>query len=222
MRFQLRLLPVAILGAGLMLSLRVGDIWSDSDEFLGDIGIASSFAAGTDTESPAQAEEAAIAALDDADDSGGFRFGDSDFDPMLLNRAEVELLQSLNARRKEIEKREREFELREKTLAAAEGSLVEKIDELRSLKSKVESLLTQHDEEQEARMRSLVKIYESMKPKDAARILASLDSEILLDVIERMREAKTAPILALLSPDKAQRITVKLAERNRFTESAKP
>ncbi|MBT3928354.1 MAG: hypothetical protein HOM52_05145 [Rhodospirillaceae bacterium] len=222
MRFQLRLLPVAILGAGLMLSLRVGDIWSDSDEFLGDIGIASSFAAGTDTESPAQAEEAAIAALDDADDSGGFRFGDSDFDPMLLNRAEIELLQSLNARRKEIEKREREFELREKTLAAAEGSLVEKIDELRSLKSKVESLLTQHDEEQEARMRSLVKIYESMKPKDAARILASLDSEILLDVIERMREAKTAPILALLSPDKAQRITVKLAERNRFTESAKP
>lgn len=221
MRFQLRLLPVAILGAVLMLSLRVGDIWSDSDEFLGEIGIASSFAAGADAESPAQAEEAAMAALDNADDSGGFRFGDSDFDPMLLNRAEIELLQSLNARRKEIEKREREFELREKTLAAAESSLVEKIDELRSLKSKVESLLTQHDEEQEARMRSLVKIYESMKPKDAARILASLDGEILLDVIERMREAKTAPILALLSPDKAQRITVKLAERNRFTGSAK-
>jgi flagellar motility protein MotE (MotC chaperone) len=158
--------------------------------------------------------------LDD-DGSAGFRFEDSSFDPMLLNRAEIELLQSLNARRKEIEKREREFELREKTLAAAESSLVGKIDELKSLKSKVESLLTQHDEEQEGRLRSLVKIYESMKPKNAARILASLDGEILLDVIERMRETKTAPILALLSPDQAQRLTVSLAVRNRFSDSVK-
>jgi flagellar motility protein MotE (MotC chaperone) len=98
--------------------------------------------------------------------------------------------------------------------------LVEKIDELRNLKVKVEALLTQHDEAQEGRLRSLVKIYESMKPKDAARILASLDGEILLDVIERMREAKTAPILALLNSDKAQRITVQLMQRNRFKEDA--
>jgi flagellar motility protein MotE (MotC chaperone) len=202
-----------------MLSLRVGDLWNDSDEILGTIGIATSFAAGTGDEGPAQDEEAMLANLDDAG-SAGFRFEDASFDPMLLNRAEIELLQSLNARRKEIEKREREFDLREKTLAAAESSLVEKIDELRNLKVKVEALLTQHDEAQEGRLRSLVKIYESMKPKDAARILASLDGEILLDVIERMREAKTAPILALLNSDKAQRITVQLMQRNRFKEDA--
>ena len=81
----------------------------------------------------------------------------------------------MNARRQEIEGREREFELREKTLAAAEYGLVEKISELKRLKTEVESLLTQHDEEQEGRLRSLVKIYENMKPKDAARILASLN-----------------------------------------------
>ena len=132
--------------------------------------------------------------------------------------AEIELLQSLNIRRHEIEGREREFELREKTLAAAEHGLVEKIAELKRLKTQVESLLTQHDEEQEGRMQSLVKIYENMKPKDAARILANLNGEILLDVIERMREAKTAPILALLSPEKAQRLTINLAERNRFSD----
>ena len=213
MRFRLRLLPVAILGACLMLSVRISDMWSDSDSLMGAFGIASSHAAGAD----AGEEDAEVAALAEENNTG-FRFEDADFDPMLLNRAEIELLQSLNARRQEIEQREREFELREKTLAAAEHALVEKIDELKRLKSEVESLLTQHDEEQEGRMQSLVKIYENMKPKDAARILSNLDGDILLDVIERMREVKTAPILALLSPDKAQRLTVKLAERNRFTE----
>ena len=215
MRFRLRLLPVAILGACLMLSVRVSDLWNDSDTLEGAFGIASSFAAGEETVAPA--DEAKIAALPEQNNTD-FRFEDADFDPMLLNRAEIELLQSLNARRQEIEGREREFELREKTLAAAEYGLVEKISELKRLKTEVESLLTQHDEEQEGRLRSLVKIYENMKPKDAARILASLNGDILLDVIERMREAKTAPILALLSADKAQRLTVQLAERNRFSD----
>ncbi len=219
MRFRLRLLPVAILGASLMLSVRIGDLWNDSDALLGNFGIASSFAAGAEDEA-APPSAAEVAALEDGNNTD-FRFEDAEFDPMLLNRAEIELLQSLNARRKKIERREREFELREKTLAAAEHALVEKIDELKQLKTRVEGLLNQHDEEQEERLRSLVKIYENMKPKNAARILASLDSDILLDVIERMREAKTAPILALLTPEKAQRVTVKLAERNRFSENSR-
>jgi flagellar motility protein MotE (MotC chaperone) len=224
MRFQIRLLPVAIVGATLMLTVRVGDLWNESDAILADIGIASSHAADHAEVGEASTKGAAhggaeVAALDE-DATAGFRFDDTEFDPMMLNRAEIELLQSLNGRRKEIEKREREFELREKTLAAAERSLVERIDELRHLKAEVEGLLNQYDEDQEARLRSLVKIYENMKPKDAARILASLQGDILLDVIERMREAKAAPILAQLDPAKAQRVTVELAERNKFARDA--
>ena len=222
MRFRVRLLPIAIIGVTLMLSVRVGDLWNDSDAILADIGVAPSHAADSEPKAEAGApaaqasgEQADVAALED-DATAGFRFENVEFDPMMLNRAEIELLQSLNARRKEIEQREREFGLREKTLAAAEQALVVRIDELRQLKTDVENLLSQYDEEQESRLRSLVKIYENMKPKDAARILATLEGKILLDVIERMREAKTA-ILALLSPEKAQRLTVELAERNQFS-----
>ncbi len=65
-------------------------------------------------------------------------------------------------------------------------------------------------------MKSLVKIYENMKSKDAARILEELDMDILLELAERMREAKMAPILAQMDLNKAKAITVELATRRQL------
>ena len=67
-------------------------------------------------------------------------------------------------------------------------------------------------------MRRLVKIYESMKPKDAARIFAELELSILLDVISRMREQKSASILAAMDPIQAKTVTSELALRNQLPE----
>lgn len=133
---------------------------------------------------------------------------------MMLSRAEIELLQELSERRALLERREREFVLKQQTLSAAEQKLDAKIAELENLKKTVEGLLTTQDEQQEDRLKSLVKIYESMKPKEAARIFESLDADTLLDVVERMKESKTAPILALLTPDKAKSLTEELAIRH--------
>ena len=52
-----------------------------------------------------------------------------------------------------------------------------------------------------------------MKPKNAARIFERLEMEILLDVVERMREAKTSLIFAAMDPAKAKAVTSRLAER---------
>ena len=52
--------------------------------------------------------------------------------------------------------------------------------------------------------RGLVKLYESMKPRDAAAIFNELDMPVLLQVLDRMKEAKAAPVLAAMQPDKAR------------------
>jgi len=52
-----------------------------------------------------------------------------------------------------------------------------------------------------------------MKPKDAARIFEELDMEVLLEVVERMKERKTAPILAQMNPQRAKTVTLELAQR---------
>ena len=59
-------------------------------------------------------------------------------------------------------------------------------------------------------MLSLVKIYENMKPKDAARIFEDLELDTLLEVSERMKERKLAGIIAKMSPQKAREITIEL------------
>jgi len=96
---------------------------------------------------------------------------------------------------------------------AAEQRIDQKITELEQLQATIEDLLVQHDEQDEAQMQSLVKIYESMKPKDAARIFEELDMEVLLEVVERMKERKTAPILAQMNPERAKEVTLELAQR---------
>ena len=64
-----------------------------------------------------------------------------------------------------------------------------------------------------------MKIYENMKPKDAARIFEQLEIDVLLLIAERMREARIAPILAKMSPAKAKAITVELATRRPIPKS---
>jgi flagellar motility protein MotE (MotC chaperone) len=67
-------------------------------------------------------------------------------------------------------------------------------------------------------MRSLVKIYENMKPKDAAKIFEQLDMGIMLEVVERMKEQKVAPILAEMNPVKARELTSELAQRRQMPQ----
>ena len=62
-------------------------------------------------------------------------------------------------------------------------------------------------------MRRLVKVYESMKPKDAARIFEEIDMEVLLEVAGGMKENKIAAIMANMTPRRAQELTIELADR---------
>ncbi|WP_431308524.1 MotE family protein, partial [Azospirillum oryzae] len=124
-----------------------------------------------------------------------------------------ELLQHFAERRAEIERRTKEMEQREALLAAAEKRIEQKVAEMEKTKSDIQKLMAQGDEKQSAQLESLVKIYETMKPKEAARIFEELDMPVLLGVIQKMKEQKTAPILAAMDPVKAKEVTSALVER---------
>ena len=74
-------------------------------------------------------------------------------------------------------------------------------------------MLKQQTDEEEKRIKSLVKIYEGMKAKDAARIFNTLDMDILVRVMAGMSERKLSPILASMEPDRARSVTILLAEQ---------
>lgn len=98
-------------------------------------------------------------------------------------------------------------------LQAAEKRIDGKIAKLTALEKDIGGIVDKHSEEDQARIKSLVKIYETMKPVDAARIFSQLDMPVLLGVLENMKERNAAPILAAMDPGKAKTVTQALAER---------
>lgn len=126
--------------------------------------------------------------------------------------AEVEVLQQLGKRREAIEARAADIDRRETLLKAAEARIDDKAKELEALRDQLEHLIKGYDEQRETKIRSLVKIYENMKPADAARIFEELDPDTLLLVAERMKERKLALVMAEINPGKAKEITEQLAK----------
>ena len=134
-------------------------------------------------------------------------------DPLLLSPAEIEVLQELSVRRAQLDRRSGEIDQQQIVLQAAEKRIDEKIAKLEAIQKNVQAIVDKQNAADDARTQSLVKIYETMKPADAAQILSQLDLPILLQMLSRMKEAKTAPILAAMDPSKAEVITTAMAKR---------
>ena len=135
-----------------------------------------------------------------------------------FSASEVEILQSLSKRREELDKREQQISQREALLKAAGGEVDRKIAELNKIRSELEDLLNKQKTAEDERINSLVKIYENMKPKDAANIFNTLEMDVLLPVIAKISERKASPILAAMDPEKARQVTIKLAEQRKLPQ----
>ena len=129
-----------------------------------------------------------------------------------MSDAEKTVLLDLRQRRQELEARDAALSARESLLTAAEQKLAARVAELQALQKKLEALDAARKEREDASWNGLVKLYEAMKPRDAATIFNDLDMPVLLQVVDRMKEAKAAPVLAAMQPDKARDLTAKLAQ----------
>lgn len=135
-------------------------------------------------------------------------------------QSELDLLQNLSKRRDELDQRDRDLEIKSKVLDATEKRINDKISEVKTLQAELSKVLAQYNEKQDSQIKSLVKIYENMKPDEAARVFDEMDMPILLDVIAKMSERKVAPVLANMSPKRARDVTQELAEKRKKATEA--
>lgn len=220
----IRLLPALIFVAVLMLSVRMGDIWKGMFEG-GGLSVAELQAQQPARRQPATPEatpEAAPQQVAQATAKAQTPAAPAAVPVVAsepstgLSQTEMDVLQKLQERRTAIESREKDVERREALLRAAEDQIERKISEMKTLQNTIEGLLRQYNDQEDNKMRSLVKIYENMKPKEAAKIFEQLDMPILLDVVERMKEQRVAPIMAEMDPSKAKGVTAELAQRRQI------
>jgi flagellar motility protein MotE (MotC chaperone) len=186
-----RLLPgVVVVGAALLV--------------LNTSGLIHGAYAGIDTAAPqgALAPPAAPQNKDFAGDEG-----------QTASASEVDVLTSLAKRRSELDAREAQLQAESAVLAATESRVDAKIAQLKSLQSQITALVVQRDAAQEKQLGALVKTYSAMKAKDAARIFDNLNDDVLLAVAQEMKSDALAPVLAAMTPDQAQKLTLKLANK---------
>lgn len=139
------------------------------------------------------------------------------FDPATLTKSEIDTLQRLSERREQIERRSRDAEAKESLLKAAEARIDGKIAQLQDLEKNIQGLLKQYDAKKQEEIDQLVRVYSVMKPKDAARIFDTLEMPILVGVMQKMKDAKVAPILAAMDSRRAVALTEELTSRKQLS-----
>lgn len=131
----------------------------------------------------------------------------------LLSPAERAVLERLAERRTELDTRAKELEMRESLVLAAEKRLEVRLGQLKQLEAQINEAVRAKDENEAARFKSVVAMYENMKPKDAARVFDRLDMRVLLEVATKLNPRRMSDILSQMAPESAERLTVELASR---------
>ena len=130
-----------------------------------------------------------------------------------LSPAELQVLQSLGARRGQLDARESDLSTQLALMSAAEAKVDAKIRALNGLKGEVQGLLNQSNAKEAAEIDRLVKVFEGMKAKDAAPRLANLDDNVRIPIAAKMKERALSAILAQMPAADAKKLTESLARR---------
>jgi flagellar motility protein MotE (MotC chaperone) len=168
--------------------------------------------------SAASAPAAAVAKVEAASHEESPRAAPAEAPPVVapeekpISSQERALLLDLRHRKGELEARETALNARDAVVVAAEKRLTVRIDELAALQKRLEALESGRKARDDTNWQGLVKLYEQMKPRDAAAIFNDLDKAVLLQVLDRMKEARAAPILAAMLPDRARQVTAEIAQ----------
>jgi len=130
-----------------------------------------------------------------------------------VSESERAILERLQSRRQELDQRSREIEIRESLLKAAEKRIESKVEEMKALEAKAAGVSGQRAEQEAVRFKGIITMYESMKPKDAAKVFDRLEMSVLIEIASQIAPRKMSDIMGLMQPEAAERLTVELARR---------
>ena len=133
------------------------------------------------------------------------------------------IFQGLEAKRVALEERGEAIRLEEKKLKELKVELDVKREELEALRQQIETSLSRLEAkektvnevqrlEEEKKIKQLVKLYSSMKPKQAAAIINNMDIVIAERLFMNLKGDVAGKILAYVDQEKAARISERLAE----------
>ena len=136
-----------------------------------------------------------------------------------FTQSEILILQELAERREFLDLRSKEIDRKALQLKVAEEEIDKKLVQLQEYENRLKKLIFEYNEKEKEKINSLVKLYSTMKPKDAARIFNTLDTDILVSLLKEMKSSTASSILSQMKESKAKEITDELIGNNFFKNS---
>ncbi|XBQ15103.1 MAG: hypothetical protein ABL308_09025 [Oceanicaulis sp.] len=212
------LLLLAVLLGGL-LALKALSLADGASAFFAERAFAAAPEAADDE--AADPDDGAATAEDESDAPAGPAATPPALDrraaPMQMPTAsQLGLETDLARRRQELDRREDALDTREQLLAVAEARYDERLAELETVRSEIQDLLGQLDDQRQRRIDSIVSTYAQLEPDAAAPILQAMDDtdpETLLMVARQLQETnprRFAAVMAEMEPGFAAGLTSRL------------
>lgn len=129
----------------------------------------------------------------------------------VLRGCDPRLLQATQERSRQLDAWSSELADRARMLEVIEARASEQVRALEAQRRALETTLAGAEQKTQAEVARLVKIYESMDPKEAARIFEAMPAQIAAGFIRRMSESKSALVMGRLDPQHAFAITLAVA-----------
>ena len=131
-----------------------------------------------------------------------------------FSKSEIAILQELAERREALDIRSQEIDKKAIQLKVAEEEIDKKLAQLQTYEEKLQKLINKYNEQEKEQLAALVKMYSTMKPKDAARIFNTFDLDILVAILKEMKPSSSSAILSQMDAIKAKEVTTALISRN--------
>lgn len=111
-----------------------------------------------------------------------------------------------------LNRRESDIGQREEDLDNAEKRLEKQFEKLQEIREELRVMMADMDEKKKKKVQGLVDRFSKVRAKQAAAILEVTDDDVSLLVLDTMPAAKSGKILAAMTPEKAAKLTEKLAQ----------
>jgi flagellar motility protein MotE (MotC chaperone) len=128
--------------------------------------------------------------------------------------ADGKLLEELNRRSAELDRREHDLQTWATQIAVAERMARAELTELTRMRSEIEKVVTHESAASETDLAVLVGLYSNMKPTQAAAVLGRLSAPKAAAILEKLDIHSAGPALAAMDPEVAVAITEELTHRH--------
>lgn len=130
-------------------------------------------------------------------------------------RTEVEddsdYIYKLTERKRALDAREAELSKKAAEIEAQKVIVEKKLSELEEYRTKISAMLQDRIKSDDGKVETLVQVYTNMKPSQAAKIFETMDEDLVIDILSRMKKKSAAEILNLIKTEKAQAFAEKYA-----------